>query len=189
MIAGAAGLLAVAVVLVVLLAARPSKPGSEAKPAVTTRASPTSSFSPFPTATASPTLEQEREQVRQAFFRYFDVYAAAERSLDPSHLPDVAAGQVLDYATAAVEHARSLNQPWLVRADHTITAVVVTNGLGGPNLGAQVDDTFVDHSVKLDPHTLQPIEADPNAPPQKESLTFQEVAPGVWKAVFASAIN
>lgn len=133
-------------------------------------------------------MAEQREQVRQAFFAYQDAFALAGKTLDPGPLASFSQGQVLDYAQSAIEHARALNQPYLVRVDHNITSIIVLRGLGGPNLGAQVNDTYVDHTVRLDPKTLQPIEADPNHRGQK-SYTFQEVSPGVWKATFASDIN
>lgn len=150
--------------------------------------SPTPPASSAPSATASPTLEQEREEARAALFRYFDAYAVAEKTLDPSPLAAVAAGQVLAYAQSSVEHDRSIDQPWALRADDTITSIVVAPGLGGPNLGAQVIESYVDHSVRLDPRTLQPIEPDPHQA-GKKSYTLQEVAPGQWKVVSSTQIN
>ena len=183
-----AGVVGVAVVLAVFLAGGRPRSTTAVRPAVTDSATTTTSASPAPPASASSTLEQEREQVRQAFYAYQDAFVLAGKTLDPTPLAAVAQGQVLDYAQAAIEHARATGQPYLVRVDHTITSIVVTPGLGGPNLGAQVDDTYVDHTVRLDPKTLQPLDADPNSRGQK-SYTFQEVSPGVWKATFASDIN
>jgi hypothetical protein len=155
-------------------------------------------FSPFPSATplgssnpsASPslTLEQQKEQVRQAYLRFWDVVAQTSLSHDPTALSNVASGQVLDYAVSALQHDLSANQTWSIKQDHNIKSITVVQGLGGPGLGAQVDDFYVDHTVLIDPKTMQPLQPDPHRSGH-QSYTLQEVAPGIWKALAGSEIH
>src|SRR6266851_5189379 len=83
------------------------------RPAVSAAPTASAAVGATPSVTPSPTLDQLRAQARAAVLRYLDVYAQAEKTLDPTPLTSVAGGQVLQYSQASVEHDRAINQPWL----------------------------------------------------------------------------
>ena len=165
---------------------------SASKPAPSVAVSPghtaTAPASSSPSASSGPTLDQQKEQVRQAYLHFWEVVAQTSLSHDPAPLSNVAGGQVLDYSTSALAHDRSVNQTWLIKLDHNIKSITVIQGLGGPGLGAQVDDFYEDHTVLVDPQTMHPIQPDPNRSGH-QSYTLKEVTPGLWKAFYGSEIH
>lgn len=174
-----------AALLGVGLVAAPKKPHPGPAGAVSSGPSLGSST---PSAATSPTLEQEKAQVRQAYLRFWEVVDRTSLSHDPTALSSVAGGQVLDYAVSALQHDRAANQTWSIKQDHNIKSITVVQGLGGPNLGAQVDDFYVDHTVLVDPKTMQPLQPDSKRAGH-QSYTLQEVAPGTWKVFAGSEIH
>jgi hypothetical protein len=127
--------------------------------------------SPSPTKSLAPEAE-----VEEAYLRYWEIYNRALLELDPSLLSGVAAGDALEVLTTQVEEQRKKNQPVRGRVDHNyrITIVDATT--------ASVDDEFVDHAVRLDPKTMQPIEPDPRKR-VRISHTLKKVD-RTWKVTF-----
>ncbi len=164
------------------------RPQVAPKPAVSAAPTASATVAATPSVTPSPTLDQLREQARQAYLRYWDVVKETALSHDPGPLSQVAAGTALTYAQSALEHDRSLGQTYIIQMEHNIKSTVVVDGLGGLGIGAQVDDFYVDHTVRVDPATLRPLEPDPNRHGH-QSFTLKEVSPGSWKVVLGSEIN
>lgn len=114
-----------------------------------------------------------RAQVEQAYLRAWDVWADALLRLDPSRLSGALAGKALELVTAQVNEQRRINQPVRVRAEHNYRVVLINANT------ASVDDHYINHNVRLDPKTLQPIEADSN---ERVHRTFtMKWVDGTWK--------
>ena len=125
------------------------------------------------TGDPSPTPTEVPAQVEQAYLHAWDVWAEALRALDPSRLPEVLTGRALRVVQERLEEQRDRNQPVLLRAEHKYRIMVIDEAT------ASVDDRYVNHSVRLDPETLEPIEEDPNQPIHT-SFTLRLVD-GTWK--------
>jgi hypothetical protein len=123
--------------------------------------------SPTPTPTDPPV------QVEQAYLHAWDVWAEALMTLDPSRLPEVLTGDALELVRGQVKAQRDKNQPVRVRVEHDYRIVLVDAAT------ASVDDRYVNHNVRLDPETLEPIEEDPNEQVRR-SFTLRLVD-GTWK--------
>ncbi len=130
--------------------------------------SPDSSVSSSPSSSTDP-----KAQVEQAYLKHWDVYAEALRHLDTSKLSEVLTGSALATVTSQVEEQRRMNQPVLIRVEHNYTITLTSDST------ASVDDNYINHSVRLDPKTGQPIERDPNQRVHK-SYTIKRVN-GIWK--------
>ena len=128
---------------------------------------PDSDGSPSPAATDA------RAEVEQAYLQFWDVWADANEKLDPSQLDDVATGEALSALVEAVEAQRANNQPVRIRVEHNYQIAITDETT------ASVDDRYVNHSQRLDPETMEPIDPDPNAQVRK-SHTMKKVE-GVWK--------
>ncbi len=122
---------------------------------------------------SSVTPTDVRAQVEQAYLRAWDVWADSLLRLDPSRLSDVLTGKALEIVTAQVNEQRDKNQPVRVRAEHNYRIVLINA------ITASVDDRYINHSVRLDPDTLQPVEEDPNERVHR-SFTMKLVD-GTWK--------
>lgn len=129
--------------------------------------------SPADNSTPSPTPTDVRTQVEQAYLGHWDVYADALLKLDASRLPEVLAGNALTTVTQQVEEQKRNNQPVRIRVEHDYR-IVLTN-----DTTASIEDNYINHSVRLDPNTMQPIEKDPNQKVRK-SYTLKKVN-GSWK--------
>lgn len=129
--------------------------------------------SPSPNPTASPTSTDPKVQVEQAYLRHWDVYAEALLKLETSRLPEVLAGNALTTVTQQVEEQRTNRQPVRIRVEHDYQ-IVITN-----DTTASIEDNYINHSVRLDPNTMEPIEKDPNQKVRK-SYTLKKVN-GSWK--------
>lgn len=136
-----------------------------------TATSPTSS--PSPTAIGA---EAIRAEVEEAYLRYWDVYASALLELDPSGLDQVLTGDALRIVTQQVEEQRAKNQPVRIRVEHHLRITILDATT------ASVEDRYVNHSVRLDPDTMEPIEPDPNQRVRR-SYTLEKVGE-VWKVSF-----
>lgn len=131
--------------------------------------SPSATQSPRP----SPTPTNVQAQVGQAYLHAWDVWAEALRMLDPSRLKEVLSGRALSVVQQRLEEQRQKNQPVLLRAEHDYRIVIIDETT------ASVDDRYVNHSVRLDPVTLEPIEEDPN---QRIRTSFtMRMVDGTWK--------
>lgn len=121
----------------------------------------------------TPTPTDVRAQVEQAYLHAWDVWADALRELDPAPLSEVLTGKALEVVQERLEEQRAQNQPVLLRAEHNYRIVMIDDAT------ASVDDRYVNHSVRLDPDTLEPIEEDPN---QRLHTSFtMRLVDGTWK--------
>jgi len=114
-----------------------------------------------------------RAQVEQAYLRAWDLWADSLLRLDTSRLSDVLTGKALEFVTAQVNEQKGKNQPVRVRVEHSYRITLINA------LSASVDDRYINHSVRLDPDTLQPVEEDPNERVHR-SFTMRLVD-GTWK--------
>lgn len=126
-----------------------------------------------PPVTTSSTPTDPRAQVEQAYLHAWDVWAAALLKLDPTHLNEAFTGRALELITAQVQEQKRSDQPIRVRAEHDYTVAILNATT------ASVDDHYINHNVRLDPKTLEPIEPDPNNP-EHRSFTLRLVD-GTWK--------
>jgi len=130
--------------------------------------------SPSPSSTGSSVTPTDvRAQVEQAYLRAWDVWADSLLRLDSSRISDVLTGKALEIVIAQVNEQRDKNQPVRVRAEHNYRIVLINA------ITASVDDRYINHSVRLDPDTLQPVEEDPNERVHR-SFTMKLVD-GTWK--------
>jgi hypothetical protein len=127
-------------------------------------------------ASPSPSPTDPRSEIEQAYLRFWDVYAKAALELDADPLNNVASGEALRLLKAQVEEQRGKNQPFRVRVEHNYQIVFPIPGQGDDT--ASVDDRYVNHTVRLDPQTKEPIEPDPNAPTH-DTYTLKKVN-GKW---------
>ena len=132
----------------------------------TTRTTP-----PAPSPTQTPT--DERAEVEQAYLDHWDVYAEAVLNLDGSQLSEVLAGAALREVQAQLEELIETDQPAQVRVEHNYRITIIDANT------ASVDDRYINHSVRLDAETMEPIEPDPNQRVHK-SYTLKKVD-GLWK--------
>jgi hypothetical protein len=114
-----------------------------------------------------------RAQVEQAYLRAWDVWADSLLHLDPSQLPEVLTGKALELVMAQVNRQRDKNQPVRVRVEHNYRIALISATT------ASVDDRYINHNVRLDPQTLQPIEEDQSGHVHR-SFTL-ELVDGTWK--------
>jgi hypothetical protein len=124
-------------------------------------------------ANSVPSPTDLRAQVEHAYLRAWDVWAESLLRLNPSKLPGVLTGRALQLVTAQVQEQRRMNQPVRVRAEHDFRIVLINA------TSASVDDRYINHNVRLDPRTLQPVEKDPNKRVHG-SITLRLVD-GTWK--------
>jgi hypothetical protein len=186
-IAGGAGALALAsVVAAIVLAARggqaipPATAPALPRPALTVVPQATSTAPPqaSPSATAIPlALRQEIEQAYQSFWR---VRADAAFSLDPSQLPQVAAGAALD---------RELEETAQLQAEGRAARVVVDlrfRIVQATDTSATIFDDVENRSYFIDARTKQPIGPPPDsAQIYKMSYELQKID-GSWRVVDAT---
>jgi hypothetical protein len=123
--------------------------------------------------TPSPTATDVRLEIEQAYLRFWDVWTQANLELDPSLLDEVATGEALAALMESVEGQRARNQPVRIRVEHNYEIVIVDEST------ASVDDSYINHSQRLDPETMEPIEDDPNVQVRK-THTLRKVN-GQWK--------
>ena len=126
-----------------------------------------------PPTTTSSTPADPRAQVEQAYLDAWDVWADALLELDASGLSEAFTGRALQLITDQVEAQLQEDEPVRVRAEHDYTVTILNATT------ASVDDRYVNHNVRLDPETLEPVEPDPNRP-EHRSFTLRLVD-GTWK--------
>lgn len=128
---------------------------------------------------ASPTSSpaDPRSEIEQAYLRFWEVYARASLELKPELMDEVAMGGALDVLKSQIDQQRNKNQPVRVRVEHNYQIVFPIPRQ--PEDVASVDDRYINHSVRLDPKTMDPIEADPNTPTH-DTYTLRKVD-GTWK--------
>lgn len=132
-----------------------------------------SSGKPKESPSPSPSPADDRAQVEQSYLDFWDTWTEALLQLDPSPLDQVAMGDGLQVLQSQVEEQQKLNQPVRIKVEHSYTILITSTDT------ASVDDRYVNHSVRLDPQTKEPIEPDPNQQVRK-SYTLKKVE-GRWK--------
>jgi len=126
-----------------------------------------------PPNSPSATPTDARAQVEQAYLDAWDVWADALLQLDASRLPEAFTGRALQLITGQVEEQSQKNEPVQIRAEHNYRITILDAQT------ASVDDRYINHNVRLDPDTLEPIEEDPNRR-EHRSFTLKLVG-GTWK--------
>ena len=111
--------------------------------------------------------------MEQAYLHAWDVWADTLLKLDATVLPEAFTGRALQLITAQVQEQKRKDEPIRVRAEHDYTVTILDATT------ASVDDQYINHNVRLDPKTLEPIEQDPNNP-EHRSFTLRLVD-GIWK--------
>jgi hypothetical protein len=110
-------------------------------------------------ATTPPTSPSDkptdpRAQVEQAYLDAWDMWEEALVQLDASRLSEVFTGSALDVVTNQVEEQKRKNEPVRIRAEHNYRITMIDSET------ASVEDRYINHNVRLDPETLEPIEPD-----------------------------
>lgn len=131
---------------------------------------------PSPNSSPSATPTDLRVQVEQAYLRYWDVYAEANLNLDTSRLAEVLTDDALKDVRDQIEEQKAKNQPVRIRVEHDYHVILVDPST------ATVEDTYVNHSQRLDPKTGQPVDPDPNQRVRR-TYTLKKVS-GTWKVSF-----
>jgi hypothetical protein len=126
-----------------------------------------------PPVTTSATPSDPRAQVEQEYLKAWDVWADALVTLDASGLSEAFTGRAQQLITTQVAEQKSKNQPVRIRAEHNYTVTLIDAQT------ASIDDRYINHNVRLDPNTLEPIEPDPDNP-EHRSFTLKLVG-GTWK--------
>ncbi len=126
-----------------------------------------------PPTPPSETPTDVKAEVEQAYLAAWDVWADALVELDTSRLPETFTGRALKLITSQVEEQSQANEPVQIRAEHNYMIAILDEET------ASVDDRYINHNVRLDPETLEPIEADPNRR-EHRSFTLKLVG-GTWK--------
>jgi hypothetical protein len=127
----------------------------------------------------SPALEAE---VADAYLHYFDVTSEALLNLDPSRLPEVAAGATLAGLEQGIAEDSAQNRALETHVQHDFAVLMVQGD------EAVVADQYRDGSVFVDPKTHEPlagqvIPASPEQAPLVKVLYHLQRMDGVWKVV------
>jgi hypothetical protein len=126
-----------------------------------------------PPVTTSATPSDPRAQVEQAYLHAWDVWAGALTSLDTSHLSEAFTGRARKVVTSQVEEQKRQNEPVRISAEHNYTITLIN-----PQT-ASVEDRYINHNVRLDPETLEPVEPDQETNVRR-SFTLKLVG-STWK--------
>ncbi len=126
-----------------------------------------------PPATTSSTPADPRAQVEQAYLHAWDVWADALLHLDTSRLSESFTGRALKALSDQVQEQKRKNEPVRIRAEHNYTITIIDSQT------ASVEDRYINHNVRLDPNTLEPIEPD-QATHVRTSFTLKLVG-STWK--------
>jgi hypothetical protein len=154
-----------------------AEPGPTLGPPVGAIESPTPTPSPVPArADASPTAASADGPVGQAYRRYWEIYAQALYTLDPSRLEEVMGGTELDRVQKQIDELRSHNQAAKleVRNDYTVVSL-------GPS-EATIVDRYLNRSYTVDAATKRALQSPGEG--QVEEITARlELVDGQWKVV------
>ncbi|MGH3045553.1 MAG: IMS domain-containing protein [Gaiellaceae bacterium] len=135
----------------------------------------TNATSPTPIPpTESPSPASAKEQVREAYLRYWDVFPAAFRKLSADDLNDVTTGKALRVLGQQIQDLREKGLFVRVRVQHRITQIRLADATT-----ALVVDRLTNHSVTIDRATGKPTEKDPNEV-TVEAYTLK-MEDGIWK--------
>jgi hypothetical protein len=136
--------------------------------------------SPHARAALAPVTSDEAE-ILAAYMRARDVDVHAYFDLDPSVLETAYAKFALADRIDEIETRRREGRPMAYRMEYhpRVTKLSATM--------AFVDDDVRNHSVRLDPVTRQPVEADPDELLQ-ETFTLERLEMG-WRVVFFDRVE
>ena len=121
------------------------------------------------------TLSAVEREVEAAYLKSWDIYADAALRLTTERLAESYAGEQLTRTTADIQDR--MRTRWLARisVDHSYHLRLLTP------TRAEVHDQYVNHSVRLDPETSEPLEDDPR---ERVTETYAlERTDGKWKVV------
>lgn len=104
----------------------------------------------------SPTPVDLQAEVEAAYLKFWDTFAEALLDLEPDLLDAVATGEALTVLKEQVQEQKNGNQPVRVRVEHNYTILLVDEKT------ASIDDRYINHNVRIDPQTKEPVEPDPN---------------------------
>jgi hypothetical protein len=133
---------------------------------------PLDSPSPSPRPTVDPALAEE---VSRAYEHYWQVRAEALFDLDPSHLPDVMAGDHLAAVQKLITELQSEGRAIQTDVEHHYAV----SGAAGDR--AEVTDTYISNSVYVDLATRAPL-SEPTADHVGETYELSRLG-GTWKVV------
>lgn len=125
------------------------------------------------TTSPTPTTTDVKATVEQAYLHAWDVWADALLKLDTSRLSDALTSDALAKVISQVEDQRRKNQPVRISVQHDYVISLISS------TAFSIDDRYINHSVRLDPKTQQPIEPDPKQPVHR-SFTLRLVNE-IWK--------
>ena len=137
--------------------------------AVITSATPAATVAPGSTLTP-------RQQVEQAYYRYWRDYSQALFTLDTSHMGDVAAGDEVKRVQAEVADLRQRNRAVHVRVSHSALIVTIKDDT------ATLYDDQRDSSFLINPVTKEPHNGSVQPYPEKDIYYLQKMN-GTWKVV------
>ena len=132
--------------------------------------------SPPSNSTPSPTSTDVRAQIEQAYLHHWDVYTEANLKLDTSRLAEVLTGDALNVVRSQIEQQKAKNQPVRISVEHDYRISLIDPAT------PTVEDNYVNHSQRLDPQTMDPIEPDPDKSVRR-TYTMKKVD-GTWKVSF-----
>lgn len=133
--------------------------------------------SPPANTTPSPGPTDPLAEIEKDYLRHWEVWTKANLELKPELLDEVATGEALQALTEQLGQQKEKNQPVRIRVEHNYRIVYPVPDLGPDT--ASIEDQYINHSVRLDPKTMEPIEPDPNDP-VRVSFTLKKVD-GKWK--------
>ena len=118
-----------------------------------------------------------RHEIEGAYVRYWNVRADAALTLDPSHLPEVAAGDRLEREREEIAQLQAEGRAAKVVVDLQFRVVQATETT------ATVYDDFKNFSYAVDRNTKTPLVEPPRAAEiHVVSFEMQKID-GVWKVV------
>ena len=153
-------------------------PAPNPTPAPPSTATPTAAQPPaVPTSTAAPIPSELRQEIEDAYDRFWRVRADASLRLDPSRLPEVAAGQALERERQEIARLQAEGKAARIVVDLRFRVVQATNST------ATIQDDFENRSYLVDAVTKQPIGPLPTgADIVKVSFDLQKID-GAWRVV------
>jgi len=131
-----------------------------------------SSPSPSPRPTVDPVLADE---VSQAYQHYWQVRAEALFDLDASRLPEVMAGEHLADGQQLIAELRSEGRAIQTDVEHHFSVIQASSD------SARVADTYIDHSVYVDPVSHDPVSAQADGT-VREVYEMNKID-GAWRIV------
>ena len=116
------------------------------------------------------------EEVEAAYSKFWDVRAEAALNVDPSGLPEVAAGPALEREQAEIGDLAARGVVAVIDVDHEVGLVSLSEN------EAELYDEYVNRSYVADPASKEPIGAPEPDQLVKVSYRMQKID-GVWKVV------